>query len=191
MKTRQQQTPVAFDPGASTGDDQVTLVDAADVDIGGASKARVHATGELHRAVSVFLFDQRGRLLLQRRAAGKYHSPGVWSNTCCGHPRPGERSADAAQRRLREEMGVECDLSPAFVFTYRVELGGGLIEHEIDHVFTGQFSGTPLPNTGEVDGWGWMPIAELAADCRANPTRYSAWLSIALARFDSVRAALA
>lgn len=183
MNTRQRLDLGPLHGMVSPVEEQVLLVDGEDNEIGVGLKGRVHATGELHRAVSVFLFDGLGRLLLQRRAASKYHSPGLWSNTCCGHPRPGESTDAAARRRLREEMGVDCALLPAFAFTYRADLGGGLIEHEIDHVFTGTFSGTPVPNPGEVDGWGWMPMADLRADCRRNPARYSAWLPTALDQF--------
>lgn len=156
------------------------LVDASDREVGSEEKLKAHELGVLHRAVSVFLFDDHGRLLLQRRAAGKYHSPGLWSNTCCGHPRPGENAADAARRRLVEELGVESILSHAFAFTYRAELGGGLIEHELDHVFTGRFSGAPSPDQEEVDAWGWMSLPMLCAETRASPQRFTAWLPIAL-----------
>jgi isopentenyl-diphosphate Delta-isomerase len=161
--------------------ERVVLVDLEDREIGTEEKLRAHHTGELHRAVSVFLFDAHGRLLLQRRADDKYHSPGRWSNTCCGHPRPGEAAIDAAGRRLREEMGIECNLTPAFSFVYRAELGNGLVEHELDHVFTGTFAGTPMPDHREVEAWGWMSLPLLAAECASEPDRYSAWLPLALA----------
>jgi len=147
-----------------------------------APKGAVHRTGERHRAVSVFLFDGRGRTLLQRRADGKYHSPGLWSNTCCGHPRPGESAMDAAQRRLREEMGIECALTHVTTFEYRADVGGGLLEHEVDHVFRGTFTGTPTPDASEVGSWAWLDMGALHDDCIANPGRYSAWLPLALAR---------
>lgn len=162
-------------------EEMVVLVDEEDAEVGHAPKSRVHATGERHRAVSVFLFDGQGRLLLQQRAAGKYHSPGLWSNTCCGHPRPGESALDAARRRLREEMGIVCELTHAVTFEYRAPVGE-LLEHEVDHVFTGRFSGTPAPDAREVGGWSWRALDEVVADTRANPSRYSAWLPIALER---------
>ena len=162
-------------------EEMVVLVDQDDAPIGTAPKSRVHRTGERHRAVSVFLFDAQGRLLLQQRAAQKYHSPGLWSNTCCGHPRPGETPAAAARRRLREEMGIECELAHALTFEYRAPVGE-LIEHEVDHVFTGRFTGTPSPDAEEVGGWSWRALDEVVADARANPLRYSAWLPIALER---------
>ena len=166
--------------GARLTPEQVVLVDREDREIGIEEKLRVHVVGALHRAVSVFLFDMSGRLLLQRRADGKYHSAGKWSNTCCSHPRPGESPIAAAHRRLVEEMGIACDLSPAFSFIYRAELDGGLVEHELDHVFVGTFAGTPVPDEREVGGWGWMAMPALIADCQANPSQYSAWLPRAL-----------
>jgi isopentenyl-diphosphate delta-isomerase len=160
--------------------ERVILVDANDSEVGTAEKLDAHLTGALHRAVSVFLFDGHGRLLLQRRAAAKYHSAGAWSNTCCGHPRPGESVQDAASRRLAEEMGIHCDLEESFVFTYTADLGQGLSEPEVDHVFTGTFVGAPAPDPGEVESWGWMSLPRLRDDVAANPHRYSAWLPIAL-----------
>src|SRR5687768_17165134 len=118
--------------------EQVILVDEWNREVGADEKLRAHESGALHRAFSVFVFDAAGRLLLQRRARSKYHSGGLWSNTACGHPRPGEGTDEAARRRLREEMGFECGLREAFVFTYRAELEGGLVEHEFDQVFVGQ-----------------------------------------------------
>ena len=160
----------------------VVLVDEKDVSVGEAPKSRVHRTGERHRAVSVFLFDQEGRTLLQRRADGKYHSPGLWSNTCCGHPRPGETAMNAARRRLREEMGVECELTHVVTFEYRADVGEGLLEHEVDHVFRGSFTGVPSPDAAEVSGFRWELLADVRKDCAANPELYSAWLPLALAR---------
>jgi isopentenyl-diphosphate Delta-isomerase len=127
----------------------------------------------------VFAFDATGRLLLQQRSREKYHSAGLWSNTCCGHPRPSEDTAGAAGRRLREEMGFACALAAAGTFTYRTQVGE-LIEHEVDHVFTGRFDGVPQPDAREVAAWRWVDPAELAADLAAWPERYSAWLALAL-----------
>ncbi len=165
-------------------EERVVLVDAEDHAIGTAGKLEAHQVGLLHRAVSVFVFDGNGRTLLQRRAAGKYHSPGKWSNTCCGHPRPAESSHIAAERRLREEMGVACVLRNAGSFIYRAELGD-LVEHELDHVFVGEFSADPAPNPAEVDAWSWMGIGELRADLAARPERYTIWLPLALASLES------
>ncbi len=164
--------------------DRVIVVDDRDREQGTEGKLAAHKAGLLHRAFSVFVLDSRGRVLLQRRAAGKYHSALLWSNTCCGHPRPGETTHDAARRRLQEEMGFACPLSEAFSFTYRAELEGGLVEHEIDHVLIGQFDGIPAPNPEEVDSWAWADIEDLHEDLRVNPGRYSAWLPQA---FDGLR----
>ncbi|HET9425175.1 MAG TPA: isopentenyl-diphosphate Delta-isomerase [Gemmatimonadaceae bacterium] len=180
MNTRRRRTSETPAPSATGDAERVILVDEEDRELGSEEKLRAHEAGALHRAVSVFLFDDQGRLLLQQRAEGKYHSAGLWSNTCCGHPRPGESAADAAARRLREEMGIACDLTPRFVFRYRAGLDGGLTEHELDHVFTGRFTGTPSPDPREVEAWGWMSLPALAADCETSPHRYSAWLPIAV-----------
>lgn len=158
----------------------VVLVDESGHELGTATKLSVHFSGKLHRAVSVFVFDGEGRMLLQRRAAGKYHSGGLWSNTCCGHPRPGETPAAAAHRRLREEMGFRCPLVPASSFVYHAALENGLIEHEHDDVFVGRFDGTPVPCPQEVEDWRWVTADELIADVADHPSRYSAWFPIAL-----------
>lgn len=180
MSTSQRQAPEHHLPIAAVPEERVILVDANDREIGTEEKLRAHERGTLHRAFSVFVFDDRGRVLLQRRAAGKYHSAGLWSNTCCGHPRPGESVPSAAARRLNEEMGISCELTPRFSFVYSASLDHGLTEHELDHVLTGRFSGTPSPDPREVDSWGWMSLPALVADCAASPERYSAWLPIAL-----------
>ena len=158
----------------------VVLVDRHDNEVGRAPKLQAHVDGVLHRAVSVFLFDDAGKVLLQRRALEKYHSGGLWSNTCCGHPRPGESPADAAHRRLREEMGILCALAPVGHFIYRAPLPDGLTEHELDHVFLGRFLGAPAPNPAEVSAWRWMPVADLVADHARRPERYTAWTGPAL-----------
>ena len=136
--------------------DYVIVVNAADEELGQEEKLRAHRTPVLHRAFSVFVLDGRGALLLQRRAAGKYHSGGLWSNACCGHPRPGEPVADAARRRLREEMGIECTLLPAGTVSYSLDVGGGLREEEFNHVFVGVFNGTVTPDPAEVSDWRWL-----------------------------------
>jgi isopentenyl-diphosphate delta-isomerase len=156
-------------------EERVILVDPHDVPVGTQEKQRAHQEGALHRAFSVFVFDAAGRMLLQRRAAGKYHSGGLWSNACCGHPRPGEETAAAARRRLREEMGVDCALEPAFTFLYRAEVGGGLTEHEFDHVFTALCNQQPHPDPEEVDEWRWVAPRELSAEVEAQPERFTFW----------------
>lgn len=160
----------------------VVLVDQADREIGTAEKLAAHRDGTLHRAFSVFVFDARGRVLLQRRAPGKYHSGGLWSNSCCGHSRPGEAVIDAARRRLREEMGFDCALEPAGAFTYRASLDHGLIEHEYDHVFVGRFDGDPAPDPAEVAEWQWMAVSELMVALDRDERNYTVWLKPALAR---------
>ncbi len=160
--------------------ERVILVDEHDREVGTGEKLAVHQAGRLHRAFSVFVTDLAGRLLLQRRAPGKYHSAGLWSNTCCGHPRPGEPTPTAARRRLREEMGFDCPLAPAFSFIYSAALGNGLTEHELDHVFIGSFAGTPHPDPAEVAEWQAVAVGQLQAELAANPRAYSAWLPAAL-----------
>jgi isopentenyl-diphosphate delta-isomerase len=162
--------------------EQVILVDEHDRELGAVEKLQAHRDGALHRAFSVFVFDAAGRLLLQRRARAKYHSGGLWSNTACGHPRPGEATAAAARRRLREEMGFDCELREAFDFIYRAELAGGLVEHEFDHVFVGRFDGAPAPDATEVEGWRRATLEELREDLRLRPDDYSFWLGVALER---------
>ncbi|MFL5581685.1 MAG: isopentenyl-diphosphate Delta-isomerase [Gemmatimonadaceae bacterium] len=161
-------------------EEHVVLVDADDVPVGVQEKLRAHEDGSLHRAVSVFLFDASGALLLQRRALAKYHSGGLWSNAACGHPRPDETPLGAARRRLREEMGLECALRSAFRFTYRAELGGGLSEHEVDHVFVGRCEQDPVPDPAEVSEWKWMGLEAVRDDLRRRAERYTAWFGIAL-----------
>lgn len=168
-------------PLASNDDDLVVLVDEHDRDVGTAAKLDVHRDGRLHRAVSVFVFDDAGRWLLQRRAGVKYHSAGLWSNTACTHPRPGETPLDAAARRLDEEMGVTCLLKPAFSFLYRAELHGGpepLVEHEFDHVFVGRFTGAPAPAPGEVDAWQWAEAEAVRDAVARHPERFTPWFRL-------------
>ena len=161
-------------------EEEVILVDERDRELGASAKLRAHREGALHRAFSVFVFDDAGRLLLQKRASGKYHSGGLWSNTACGHPRPGEATEAAARRRLREEMNFDCELREEFSFLYRAELEGGLVEHEYDHVFTGTYSGRPAPDPAEVEDWEWVTIAELRRAVGREPARYSRWLRIVI-----------
>ena len=158
--------------------EEVILVDEQDRVVGAGEKLRAHREGALHRAFSVFVFDAGGRLLLQRRARTKYHSGGLWSNTACGHPRPGEETGAAARRRLREEMNFDCELRASFRFIYRAELDGALVEHEYDHVFVGEYSGTPAPDPSEVEAWRWVGMDDLRRDLRERPWRYSYWLRV-------------
>lgn len=157
-------------------EEQVVLVNERDEAIGTMGKLRAHQEGALHRAFSVFLFDDQGRLLLQRRAAGKYHSARLWTNTCCSHPRPQEDIVDAAQRRLQEEMGIHAELEPRFCFIYRAALDNDLHEHELDHVLFGRFSGPAEPDPSEVSEWKYMALDALEAELTNDPERYTVWL---------------
>jgi isopentenyl-diphosphate delta-isomerase len=165
---------------AAPTEERVVLVDEADRELGTEGKMAAHRGGKLHRALSVFVFDRNGAVLLQRRAASKYHSAGLWSNSCCSHPRPGEAPSAAARRRLLEEMGFDCPLQPVGTVIYRRELPGGLIEHELDHLFVGRFDGVPSPSPDEVAEWKWAQVDDIVADLAANPGRYSAWFDLAL-----------
>jgi isopentenyl-diphosphate delta-isomerase len=160
--------------------EQVILVDASDRAIGTASKLSAHRDGRLHRAVSVLLFDPRGNVLLQRRAGHKYHSPGLWSNSCCGHPRPGETASTAAERRLQDELGMTCALRHAATFLYHADLGSGMHEHEIDHVFVGHTGTVPSPNPAEVADWRYASLSALDAEIRESPRSFTIWLPLVL-----------
>ncbi|HUF30291.1 MAG TPA: isopentenyl-diphosphate Delta-isomerase [Gemmatimonadaceae bacterium] len=161
-------------------EERVVLVDPSDREVGSMEKLRAHEEGALHRAVSVFVFDRLGRLLMQQRSATKYHGARLWSNSCCGHPRPGEAAHAAAVRRLREEMGLECPLRPVTTFIYRAQVGA-LVEHEVDHIFVGLNDREPRPNPSEVMAWRTVDLAELEGDLEVRPERYTPWLSLALA----------
>lgn len=155
-------------------------VDTRDRATGRVEKMSAHRNGILHRAFSIFVFDDAGRLLLQQRARGKYHSGGLWSNTCCSHPRAGEPLLAAAHRRLREEMGFDCRLEPVFGFVYRAALDGGLVEHEYDHVIAGRFQGTPTPAVGEVDDWRWEHLPAIRSQLAAQRGAFTVWFERAL-----------
>jgi len=155
--------------------ERVILVNERDEELGAAEKLAVHRDGRLHRAISVFVTNSHGEWLLQRRHRDKYHSGGLWSNTCCSHPRPGEDTRMAARRRLAEEMGVICPLTKAFSFVYRHEFKNGLIEYEYDHVYVGRFDGDPAPDPEEVDMWKWIELPRLWQDLGDQPARYTYW----------------
>jgi isopentenyl-diphosphate Delta-isomerase len=165
----------AVRPRSDNSSDEVIVVDANDTAIGTAAKLEAHQRGLRHRAISVIIGDRDGRILLHRRAEGKYHSGGLWTNTCCSHPRPGEQTNDAAARRLVEEMGISCPLTFMFAMPYRAEVSNGLIEDEITHIFGGRFDGTPAPDPHEVLDWCWKHFDEVARDVDARPDIYTVW----------------
>ncbi len=160
----------------------VILVDEHDNDIGVMEKMEAHQLGLLHRAFSVFIFNDKGELLLQQRAISKYHSGGLWTNTCCSHPRPHETIKDAANRRLFEEMGMSCDLSIKTSFIYKAELDHGLTEHELDYVLLGSYDKDPVINPDEADGFKWATIEFIKLDMKARPEAYTEWFKIAISK---------
>lgn len=159
--------------------EQVILVDEKDTAIGSLPKMEAHEKGLLHRAFSVFIFNSAGEMLLQQRAAHKYHSPGLWSNSCCSHPRPGEATKDAAMRRLQEEMGFSTPLEKAFDFIYKTTFDNGLTEHEFDHVFIGYYNGTVLPDQAEVSDYAYYAPGEIETALENEADRFTTWFQIA------------
>lgn len=159
--------------------EQVILVNEQDVELGVMEKMEAHEKALLHRAFSVFIFNDRHELLLQQRAVTKYHSGGLWTNTCCSHPRPGETVADAALRRLKEEMGFETVLSKAFDFTYKAPFSNGLTEYEFDHVFTGSYNGAIEPNADEVESYAYYSLAVIDEMLQKDPDNFTVWFHIA------------
>jgi isopentenyl-diphosphate delta-isomerase len=151
------------------------LVDSMDRETGTAEKLEAHVKGALHRAFSIIVWDGRGRMLLQQRDKGKYHSGGLWTNTCCGHPRPGEPTHAAASRRLQEEMGFACALTPLGTISYRAEFANGLIEHELVHVFRGLYDGPVNPDPAEAQAFNWATLDEIRAAITKDPENYSVW----------------
>lgn len=168
--------------------EQVILVDERDHETGVMEKLQAHREGRLHRAFSIFIFNDQQEMLLQRRAAGKYHSGGLWSNACCSHPRPGESVLTAAHRRLEEELGFDCELSPAFSFIYRAQLDDGLIEHEFDHVLFGRHSECPTPNPAEADVCSYEPAEVIRQALATEPEKFTTWFRICIDRVLSARA---
>ena len=156
------------------------LVDENDNEVGVIDKWSAHKSGALHRAFSVFVFNTNGELLLQQRADEKYHSAGLWSNTCCSHPYKGEKMIEAINRRLQEEMGMSCETEFMFSFIYKANLENGLSEHEFDHVYFGTTDMQPTPEPAEVKDWKYISLQDLAMDVEKNPGVYSAWLKICL-----------
>lgn len=162
--------------------EEVILVDENDQEIGLMEKMEAHLKGRLHRAFSVFIFNTRGELLLQKRSGDKYHSAGKWTNTCCSHPRHGEKTLDAANRRLKEEMGMSCTLVYGFSFLYKATLEDGIFEHEYDHVFFGVSNSLPFPDPTEVASFKYVNMNLLLNDINANSEEYTAWLKICFHR---------
>lgn len=157
-------------------EEKVVLVNTRDEELGTMGKLEAHQKGALHRAFSIFIFNDEGQLLMQRRAGDKYHSGGLWTNTCCSHPRKGESLAAAADRRLQEEMGIAIPLQHRFSFIYKASLDNGLYEHEVDHVFFGRFDGTPDPDPAEVAEWKHVPVNELDIQIVQHPELFTFWL---------------
>jgi len=163
--------------------EMVILVDKDDNELGLMEKLEVHQKGLLHRAFSVFLLNDSNQLLLQKRALDKYHSPGLWTNTCCSHQRKHEKTIDAAHRRLFEEMGIKSELKLFTSFIYKAEFDNGLIEHEFDHVIVGSFVGNPVINQLEVCDWKWEDLDLLKIDLNTNPNDYTEWFKIIFLKF--------
>jgi len=159
-------------------EEKVILVTLKDEPIGLMPKLEAHKKAILHRAFSVFIFNNNDELLLQQRALNKYHSPGLWTNTCCSHQRQGESNVEAGKRRLKEEMGITCNLKELFWFVYKAPFDNGLTEHELDHVLIGNHNKNPVINTDEVANYQWKTIDKVALDIKINPDNYTAWFKI-------------
>lgn len=162
----------------------VILVDEQDNPVGTMGKMEVHEKALLHRAFSVFIFNSKGEMLLQKRAETKYHSGGLWTNACCSHPKPGEEIKAAAEKRLEEEMGFHIPLQEAFSFIYKAPFQNGLTEHEFDHVFIGHYQGVINPNPGEVSDYRYQSIDHLKDSINNNPGDYTEWFKIALPQLE-------
>lgn len=164
-------------------EEMVILVNEKDEQIGLMPKLEAHEKGVLHRAFSVFIFNDKNELMLQQRALQKYHSPGLWTNTCCSHQREGESSLQAGKRRLKEEMGFTTDIKETTSFIYKAQFDNGLTEHEFDHILVGNFHYEPSVNKDEVASWKWMPMDAIEKDIKENPDQYSAWFKIIFDKF--------
>lgn len=164
-------------------EEQVILVNEKDEQIGLMPKLEAHEKGVLHRAFSVFVFNDNNELMLQQRALNKYHSPGLWTNTCCSHQRDGESNLEAGARRLEEEMGFVTPLKETTSFIYRAPFDNGLTEHELDHILVGNFNGEPTLNEEEVASWKWMPLEDVKVDILDRPELYTEWFKIIFDKF--------
>lgn len=163
----------------------VILVDEHDVQTGTMEKMEVHQKALLHRAFSVFVFNGKGEMLLQKRADKKYHSAGLWTNACCSHPKPGEETLPAAEIRLQEEMGFNTKLKKAFDFVYKAPFDNGLTEYEFDHVFIGWYDGDIVPNTEEVSDYCFKPLEEIRTSIQSHPQKYTEWFKIAFPKMEA------
>lgn len=164
-------------------EEQVILVNEGDEQIGLMPKMEAHEKGVLHRAFSIFIFNNKNELMLQQRALDKYHSPGLWTNTCCSHQRNGETSLEAGKRRLFEEMGFTTPLKETTTFIYKAPFDNGLTEHELDHILVGEYNDQPQINPEEVASWKWMPLEGVKKDIENNPDQYTAWFKIIFDKF--------
>lgn len=164
-------------------EEKVILVDENDNQIGLMAKMEAHEKALLHRAFSVFIFNDKNELMLQQRAKHKYHSPGLWTNTCCSHQREGETNIEAGKRRLQEEMGFVTELKETTSFMYKAPFDNGLTEHEYDHVMIGYFNDEPMINEDEVAAWKWMPLEDVKNDIAKSPDNYTAWFKIIFEKF--------
>ena len=165
--------------------EEIILVNERDEEIGVIEKLEAHQKGLLHRAFSVFIFNDNGEMLLQQRASKKYHSGGKWSNACCSHPRPGEKIADAAKRRLKEELGFETALKEIFDFHYKIQFENGLIENEMDHVFTGRYNGEINFDPEEVQDYCFKSLQEVKQSLQIKPGIYTAWFVLAFPQIEN------
>ena len=163
--------------------EEVILVDTSDNPIGTMPKMEAHEKAALHRAFSVFIINNEGQLMLQQRALHKYHSPGLWTNTCCSHQRLGETNLEAGARRLQEEMGFETPLEELFSFIYKAPFDNGLTEHELDHILLGYYDAVPEINEEEVASWKWMDLEQVAEEKKTKPENYTVWFKIIFDRF--------
>lgn len=164
-------------------EEQVILVNEFDQQIGLMPKLEAHEKALLHRAFSVFVLNDKNEIMLQQRALQKYHSPLLWTNTCCSHQREGEANIEAGSRRLYEEMGFETPLKELFHFIYKAPFDNGLTEHELDHVMIGYYNDTPNINLDEVEDWKWMQIESVKEDMLQNPDEYTVWFKIIFDKF--------
>lgn len=164
----------------------IALVNENDVVIGYEEKQLVHSKGLLHRAFSIFVINSNGELLLQRRALEKYHSPGLWTNTCCSHLIKGFTMDECIHQRLIDEMGFDCELQFVKKFQYRVEFGDGLIENELDHIYVGRFDSEPKPNPTEVCNYRWVAVPQLFDDVKTNPEMYTYWFKHIIEKYPEV-----